>query len=160
VLVRHLVANDFVPVIFGAGHVGRALVGILAPLTGRLLWCDSRREEFPEQVPGRVEIAAEEPLEVIRRAPPGAYFVVMTHSHALDLTLCEAILKRGSFRYLGVIGSRSKRARFEQQLRAQGIAEEDLTRMICQIGVDGIRDKQPAAIAVAVAAQLLQVRER
>ena len=83
----------------------------------------------------------------------------MTHSHSLDLALCEAILQRGDFCYLGLIGSLPKRRRFEKHLREEGYSNADLERLICPIGVEGIRSKEPAAIAVSVAAQLLRVRE-
>jgi xanthine dehydrogenase accessory factor len=73
------------------------------------------------------------------------------------LALCEQVLRRGDFRYLGLIGSASKRARFERRLRDGGIAQSDIDRLTCPIGVPGIPGKTPAEIAIGVAAQLLQV---
>jgi len=81
---------------------------------------------------------------------------VLTHSHALDLALAEAILKRGDFGWFGLIGSATKRARFEHRLREKGMGEALLARMVCPIGLPGIEGKQPGVIAIAVAAQLLQ----
>ena len=84
----------------------------------------------------------------------------MTHSHRLDRDLVEAILRRGDFAYCGLIGSRTKRRRFESRLEAKGLSEELLSRLTCPIGIPGITGKRPAEIAVAVAAQLLQLHEQ
>jgi len=89
-------------------------------------------------------------------APPGAYFLVMTHSHPLDFALCQAILERGDFAWLGLIGSESKAARFRSRLKRAGAPSETLARLVCPIGVAGIESKWPAAIAVGVAAQVMQ----
>jgi xanthine dehydrogenase accessory factor len=147
-------------VLFGAGHVGRALVGVLADLDCRVTWVDARAQEFPRSVPANTQIvAAEAPELEVDRAPSGAHFLVMTHSHPLDFELCERILKRGDFAYLGLIGSVPKRNRFAKYLRREGVSDEVLARLTCPIGVAGVTGKRPATIAVAVAAQLLQVRE-
>lgn len=160
-LIEPLRPCDFHVVLFGAGHVGRALVAVLAGVDCRVTWVDSRREQFPSEVPGNVRsIATAAPEEEVDRAPPGAFFLVMTHSHALDFELCERVLKRGEFRYLGLIGSLPKRNRFLKYLKLEGVSEAALARLTCPIGVPGIAGKQPAAIAIAVAAELLQVRDR
>ena len=97
-----------------------------------------------------------EPVQAeVGLAPPGAFYLVLTHSHALDQAITEAILQRGDFAYLGLIGSASKRARFMGRFERLGIAAETLTRLTCPIGVPGIGGKQPEVIAVAVVAQLL-----
>lgn len=161
VLIEPLRACDFHVVLFGAGHVGRALVAVLAGLDCRVIWVDPRPEQFPAEVPGNVRVVATAaPEEEVDRAPPGAFFLVMTHSHALDFELCERVLKRGEFRYLGLIGSLPKRNRFLKYLKLEGVSEAALARLTCPIGVPGIAGKQPAAIAIAVAAELLQVRDR
>ena len=144
--------------LFGAGHVGRALVPLLAALPLRVTWVDERPLEFPETIPENTRPRAlAAPLEAVGQAPAGALYLVMTHSHQLDLALCEQVLWRGDFRYLGLIGSASKRARFERRLRDGGIAQSDIDRLTCPIGVPGIPGKTPAEIAIGVAAQLLQV---
>jgi xanthine dehydrogenase accessory factor len=144
--------------LFGAGHVGRALVQVLATLPFRVFWVDSRAEEFPGELPGNVEARPSPmPLDDVVAAKPGAYFLVMTHSHPLDLAICEAVLKRHDFRYLGLIGSSTKKARFLRQLRESGLPDDDLEGLVCPIGLPGIGGKKPGEIAVAVAAQLLQV---
>lgn len=148
---------DWHVVLFGAGHVGQALVRALADLPLKITWVDTREAIFPPQVPPNVEVVATDTPEAeVYAAPAGAYFVVMTHSHALDQTLAEQILRRADFAYFGMIGSATKRRAFESRLAARGI---DATRMTCPIGVAGIADKRPAAIAIAVAAELLQRRE-
>lgn len=147
----------FPVVVFGAGHVGKALVHTLAPLGAQITWIDSREGLIPQALPRNVHgqwIAT--PEDAVDAAPRGAYFLVLTHSHDLDLALCERILRRKDFAYLGLIGSRSKRARFEHRLAARGIEPARIGDMVCPIGVAGIRGKTPATIAVAVAAQLLQ----
>jgi xanthine dehydrogenase accessory factor len=145
--------------LFGAGHVGRALVLALAPLPFRVRWIDSRAEAFPRFAPAEVErVEAADPVSEIDAAPDGAFVVVMTHSHPLDLALVARALGQGRFGYVGLIGSATKRARFTSQMRAAGIAEAALERLVCPIGVPGILGKEPAVIAAGVAAQLLQAR--
>lgn len=148
-------------VLFGAGHVGRALVPILGSLPCTVLWVDERDTQFPEVWPANVSIeVTDTPEAVVDQAPPGSYFLVVTHCHALDQRLCRQILKRDDFAYFGLIGSQTKRHKFERRLRERGVPDARLTRMICPIGVPGIRGKAPEIIAVAVAAQLLQAREQ
>jgi xanthine dehydrogenase accessory factor len=138
--------------VFGAGHVGSALVTLLAALDCRVLWVDDRPRQMAAAPRGVV--TGHDPLAAVAEAPAGCHFVVMTHDHRLDERLAEAILRRGDFHWFGMIGSRSKRARFEHRLRQKGLDPGSLTRMICPIGIDGISSKRPQAIALAVAAQL------
>lgn len=160
VLIEPLRACDFHVVLFGAGHVGRALVAVLAGVDCRVSWIDPRPEQFPQELPANVRaVVAPAPEEEVARAPAAAYYLVMTHSHTLDFELCERVLKRGDFRYLGLIGSAPKRNRFRRYLKLEGVPESALARLTCPIGVPGISGKEPASIAVSVAAQLLQVRE-
>jgi xanthine dehydrogenase accessory protein XdhC len=143
--------------LFGAGHVGKALAAALAPLPLRLRWIDGRADAFPEPLPDGIEtVVTERSLAEVEAAPPGAALVVMSHSHALDSMICAAALQRGDFRYLGLIGSRTKRARFERGFRETGIAQERIARLVCPIGGQ-LKDKRPAVIAAMVAAELLQV---
>jgi len=145
--------------VFGAGHVGRALVPALAAAGLPIVWVDARAAEFPPQLPAGVRAAVEEdPCVEVDSAPAGASYFVMTHEHALDQRLAEAILRRGDFAYFGLIGSAAKRRRFEQRLAARGIAAAALQRMTCPIGIAGIAGKRPGEIAIAAAAQLLRVR--
>lgn len=144
--------------LFGAGHVGAALVRALADLPCHVTWIDSRDEQFPSSVPANVTVEVNEfPEDVIDAAPAGASFLVMTHSHPLDMRLAQRILAREDVGWFGLIGSRTKRIQFERRLRSTGIAEARLADMVCPIGIDGIDGKQPAVLAIAVVAQLLQV---
>ena len=147
-------------VLFGAGHVGRALVSVLAGVPSRITWIDGRADQFPEDTPVNVtKVLTEDSETAVDEAPTGAYFLIMTHSHAIDLELVEAVLRRGDFAYLGLIGSATKRARFEQRLRARGFTDKQLRRLTCPIGIGGIAGKSPAAIAISAAAELLRLRE-
>jgi xanthine dehydrogenase accessory factor len=149
-------------VLFGAGHVGAAIVRLLAELPCRVTWVDEREDLFPEHLPANVTVeATDTPEALAEQAAPGASFLVMTHSHALDQRLAEAILKRRSFDedWFGLIGSHTKRKQFEHRLVERGVEQARLDAMVCPIGVPGIEGKQPAVIAVAVAAQLLMVWE-
>ena len=143
--------------LYGAGHVGQALGRILTELPLRLTWVDSRAELFPAALAEGVRIRRDpDSLGTVADAPVGAYFLVMTHSHPLDYALCRAILQRNDFAWLGLIGSASKAARFRSRLRRDGVAAEAIGRLVCPIGIDGIESKWPAAIAVGVAAQVMQ----
>jgi xanthine dehydrogenase accessory factor len=125
-----------------------------------VIWVDARDREFPGELPPRVRrVVSEAAADEIAGLPAGCDVVVMTHSHALDQEIVEAALRRGGeLGYVGVIGSATKRARFTQRLEAKGFPPERIAALVCPIGVEGVRGKQPAEIAIAVAAQLLQRR--
>jgi xanthine dehydrogenase accessory factor len=142
--------------LFGAGHVGRALVLALAPLPFAVEWIDPRADAFPAHVPPNVKLVRpSDPTAAIGSAPAGAFILVMSHSHQLDLALCAAALADGRFPYVGLIGSKSKRARFASQLAAAGIPRERIDALVCPIGIEGIEGKSPAVIAAATVAELL-----
>jgi len=143
--------------LFGAGHVGRALMLALAPLPFDVIWIDPREGAFPAVVPSNVvTIQSENPAGEIAKALPGSFAVVMTHSHALDLEIIDAVLRSPRFAYAGLIGSATKRVRFSKRLREAGVAENRIDGLVCPIGIPGIKSKHPAAIAAATAAQLLE----
>jgi xanthine dehydrogenase accessory factor len=145
-------------VLFGAGHVGHALVRLLGSLPCVVQWVDERDELFPDETPPNVQVeATDTPDAIVDAAPPGAWFLVMTHSHALDFSLASRIMRRRDFSYFGMIGSETKRVKFERRLLERGVELERLAQMTCPIGVEGIVDKAPAAIAIAVCAQLLRL---
>ncbi len=159
-VIETVVNPDFNIAVFGAGHVGAAVVPLLAKLDCNVRWIDSRRNIF-RALPANVRaIEAAEPALEVAAMPPGSYFLVMTHSHAIDYEIVSRILMRNDAAYCGLIGSVSKRRRFEKRFRAQGIGDSQLVKLTCPIGVDGISGKKPAEIAVAVAAELLQSRDR
>lgn len=142
--------------VFGAGHVGRALVPLLASLPCRVRWIDSRENEFPDALPaGVLKIVNEEPLDEVAELPVGSYCIVMTHNHQLDLELTAAILKRGDFGYFGLIGSKTKRVKFEHRLRDRGYDATQLQRMRCPMGLAEVKGKLPIEIAVSIAAEII-----
>ena len=144
--------------LYGAGHVGRSLAGMLVQLPLRLQWLDSRTGQFP---PGAMDysrvLSEPELIRTVAEAPAGTFFLVMTHDHALDYELCRAVLLRQDAVWLGLIGSQSKAARFRSRLRRAGFHDQAIGRMVCPIGIAGVKSKWPAAIAVAIAAQLMQI---
>jgi xanthine dehydrogenase accessory factor len=142
--------------VWGAGHVGRALVSVLAPLPGiAVTWVDVSAERFPDLVPeGVTVVPASDPAVVADHAPLGAEHLVMTFSHPLDLELCHRLLVRG-FRSCGLIGSATKWGRFRSRLKALGHEAAEIGRIRCPIG-DPSLGKHPQAIAVGVVAELLR----
>ncbi|UMR32828.1 xanthine dehydrogenase accessory protein XdhC [Massilia sp. MB5] len=147
-------------VLFGAGHVGAAIVRALGELPCRVTWVDEREEMFPADLPPNVTVeATDAPEALVAAAPPGSSYLVMTHSHPLDQRLTEAILARGQVGWFGLIGSKTKRMQFEHRLQARGFAQERIAAMVCPVGLPGITNKAPAVIAASVCAQLLTVWE-
>jgi xanthine dehydrogenase accessory factor len=148
----------------GAGHVGHAIATLLATLDVRCDWIDERDEAFapattlgtpwPDSIQHRVVDGAE---REIGAAPAGAFFLVLTHDHALDLRIVDAALRRDDAGFVGVIGSKSKRERFRHRLAQRGMSAERIARLQCPIGLAAIVGKQPEVIALGVVAQLLQL---
>jgi xanthine dehydrogenase accessory factor len=215
-MTETIASRPFDVVLFGAGHVGAALVRVLTTLRCVVTWVDSRDAQVADafastgalrpsgtsqpaartqpagalqpagtfspvgalqphgtagtpnlpvvpalrRAPNLVIDENDAPLSAVDAAPPNAYFVVMTHNHAVDHELAVAILRRRDYAYFGMIGSKTKRKQFEHLLAARGIDPAQIARMTCPIGVEGITDKAPESIAVAVAAQLLRVVEQ
>ncbi|MFT4272954.1 MAG: xanthine dehydrogenase accessory protein XdhC [Pantoea sp.] len=146
--------------VYGAGHVGQALVQLLATLPCHITWIDSRTAQFRNVPEGVTVCQVDDPLDCVAEAAPGSYFVVMTHHHPLDLALSEAILRRGDFRYAGVIGSETKAQRFRYRLEGKGIPADTLARLRCPLGLPDVKGKLPAEIAVAVAGEIISVYQR
>ena len=146
-------------VMFGAGHVGRALAELFGRLPLRVRWVDARAQEFPPALAPNVEPhCTDTPTAEVRAAPAGAVFLVLTHSHALDFELVEAILARDDFRFCGLIGSQTKRARFAHRLHARGIEEARIARLHCPVGLPGLPGKEAEVIALAIAAEVMRLR--
>ena len=144
--------------VWGAGHVGRALVGVLAPLPDMAItWVDVAADRFPDTVPtGVTVLPAPDPAAAVALAPRGAEHLILTFSHALDLDLCHRLLGHG-FAACGLIGSATKWARFRARLAALGHAPAQIARIACPIG-DPALGKHPQAIALGVGAQMLRPR--
>ncbi|SFB99001.1 xanthine dehydrogenase accessory protein XdhC [Massilia yuzhufengensis] len=146
--------------LFGAGHVGAAIVRALAELPCRVTWVDERDDLFPAVLPANATVeATDTPESLVANAAHGTTFLVMTHSHALDLRLSHAILSRPGHDWFGLIGSETKRRQFEHRLRERGVDSARLAEMVCPVGLPGIEGKAPAVIAASVAAQLLSLWE-
>lgn len=146
--------------LFGAGHVGRALILALAPLPVTIDWIDPRPDAFPSAVPGNVtKRAPADPVAVLADAPAGSFVFIMSHSHALDLAITDAALRNENIAHVGLIGSRTKRARFERRLVAADVPQPRIAGLICPVGIDAITGKEPAVIAASVAAQILVLDE-
>jgi len=159
-LLEPVLPSGFNIAVFGAGHVGAATVDVLSRLDCDIRWIDSRRAMFPASVPGNVTtVESAAPAREVAAMPPESAYLVMTHSHPLDFDICDQVLRRGDAAYCGLIGSHAKRARFERSLRKRGLPDATLAHLTCPIGVSGIDSKKPADIAIAVAAELLRIRD-
>ena len=157
---ENIVGTNFNIAVFGAGHVGSAVVRSLSALDCNIRWIDSRRNIF-RSTPANVRaVETTDPALEVAAMPARGCYLIMTHSHAIDFEICDRILRRQDFAYCGLIGSMSKRRRFEKRLRSAGVQEREIDRLICPIGVDGITGKKPAEIAVAATAEVLQAWER
>ncbi|MDD2918172.1 xanthine dehydrogenase accessory protein XdhC [Rhodoferax sp.] len=148
--------------LFGGGHVAAALVQVLGRLPFLVHWLDSRDGIFPDTLPGNVHAEHSEPVQgAVAALATGARVLIMSFSHAEDLDVVAACLLRqrlrGDLPFIGLIGSRSKWATFSHRLAERGFSEMELAQVTCPIGITGIAGKAPEVIAVAVAAQLLQV---
>ena len=155
---------DRMPVVlFGGGHVGHALADVLARLPVALHWIDSREGIFPAGLPAHVVCEHSEPVQAaVKDLTPGSCVLIMSFSHAEDLDVLTQCLarqrKEQDLPYIGLIGSKTKWATFTHRLQARGYRAEELVHVTCPIGLPGIEGKEPEVIALAVAAQLLQVR--
>ncbi len=159
-IMEPVVSSNLNIAVFGAGHVGAATVNTLSTLDCNVRWIDSRRSIFPERLPDNVQkIESEQPELEVAAMPADSCYLVMTHSHPLDQAIIQQVLARPDIRYCGLIGSLSKRRQFEKRLRKLGMAQECFDRLTCPIGIDRIAGKKPAEIAIAVAAELLQLGE-
>ncbi len=146
----------------GAGHVGRAIARLLATLDVRVDWIDEREAWPPPDAgtadwPAHIRTLVTDAAEAeVAQAKAGAFFLVLTHRHDLDERITEAILRRGDFGFLGLIGSLTKRQRFVRRFEQRSIAPASIARLVCPIGLPGIEGKEPEVIALATVAQLLQ----
>ena len=153
--------------LYGAGHVGRAIVRALSALHCVVDWIDEREEEFPARFdawggawPRHIRKVCVDAIEAeVALAPAGAFYLVLTHQHDLDQRISEAILQRGDFGFFGLIGSKTKKQRFIHRFEQRGFEAALIERMTCPIGIDGIQGKEPEIIAVSVAAQLVRLSE-
>jgi xanthine dehydrogenase accessory factor len=162
--LRVRLARQHLPLaLFGGGHVGQALVEVLARLPFAVRWIDSRDSVFPAQPPANVVCEHSAPVQsAVDDLVPASHVLIMSFSHAEDLDIVQACLRRlrraDDLPYVGLIGSRTKWASFRHRLRERGFGDDELARVTCPIGIGGVPGKEPEVIAIAVAAQLLQFR--
>ena len=147
--------------LFGGGHVGQAIAQLLADLPFDVLWVDSRDEAFPPETPAHVRCEHSDPVQAaVVDMAPGSRVVIMSFSHAEDFEIVTACLQRqreqGDVPFIGLIGSKTKWASFQRRLRERGFSDAELAHVTCPIGMPGIAGKEPAVVAVATVAQLLQ----
>ena len=147
--------------LFGGGHVGKAIVNILSTLPLQVMWIDSRDEIFPADLRQNITCEHSAPVQAaVADLPAGSRVLIMSFSHAEDLDIVAACLKRqrekSDLPFIGLIGSKTKWATFRHRLSERGFSEAELAQVTCPIGIDGIKGKEPEVIAVAVAAQLLR----
>ena len=146
--------------VFGAGHVGQAIVQVLATLPCQVQWVDGRDAVFPPCLPANVRIVeTDHPAGKVRAIPAHADVLVLTHSHALDLDICLELIQRGDLAYIGLIGSETKAATFRKRFEQRGYVGADLARISCPIGQRQLRSKHPGVIAVGVASDLIERRQ-
>jgi len=153
--------SNFNIVIFGAGHIAKSLIKILEEVDCQVSWFDSRLELFPEKCASHIQThPMTQPELAVESCKPNSYFLVMTHDHALDQQLCEAILSRGDSRYCGLIGSATKGLKFRQRLMKKGYVQQELEQLTCPVGLSSLKSKKPMEIAVSISAELLQLRDK
>jgi xanthine dehydrogenase accessory factor len=142
--------------VFGAGHVGTALTGILQQLPCRLRWVDSREGQHSEGLPSNVvAVSSDDPAAEVKTMAAASYYLIMTHSHPQDFEILEAILKRGDARYIGLIGSETKWRRFQLRLEHKGYDAQMYKSVHCPVGLIEVPGKMPVEVAVSIAGQVI-----
>ncbi|MEH6570179.1 MAG: xanthine dehydrogenase accessory protein XdhC [Halioglobus sp.] len=158
VLFESFKACDFNIMLFGAGHVGAALTGILQQLPCKISWVDNREALHPQTLPGNINpILSEQPADEVADMPAGSYFLIMTHNHQLDFEILEAVLKRGDAKYVGLIGSDTKWRRFKMRMEHKGHCKEFYEQVHCPVGLEAVPGKRPIEVAVSVAGELIAI---
>jgi xanthine dehydrogenase accessory factor len=156
VLMESFVQQGLNLTVFGAGHVAKALMTILAGLPGQVRWVDSREDQFPADVASNIKKTVEEfPMDVIKTLPSNSQLLILTHNHQLDFELVEAALNRGDFSFIGCIGSNTKAQRFQMRLGHKNFSQSKIDSLICPVGLLDIPGKLPMEVAVSMAAQLI-----
>jgi xanthine dehydrogenase accessory factor len=147
--------------LFGAGHVGKALATILGQLPIRVRWVDSRENEFPQHLPANCcRIISDSPAHEVASMPAGSYYIIMTHNHPLDFSITEAAIKRGDARYIGLIGSQTKWRRFCMRFDHRGYEPELYQPVRCPVGLAQVPGKLPMEVATSIAAEVISEYQR
>lgn len=157
VLLESFVQQGLNLTVFGAGHVGKALMTILGEMPGQVRWVDNRPDMFPTTCAGNIEmIHMPEPQDIIASLPTNSQILVLTHNHQLDFELVQLALKRNDFSYVGCIGSKTKAQRFKMRLQHRQLSPEQIEQFICPVGHLDIPGKLPIEVAVSMVGQLIQ----
>ncbi len=152
--------------VFGAGHVGRALIKILADLPCRVWWVDERESMLPQDadlaaLPENVTAVCDtDAVDAVARMPDHSYYLVMTHNHQLDYDLCRTLLKRGDAHYIGLIGSHTKWQRFKLRFEHRGIDAGCYQQIHCPVGLSAVSGKLPMEVAVSIAAEIIHTYQQ
>lgn len=160
VLFESFAATGVNIMVFGAGHVAKALLPILAQLPCQITWVDERSEQFPtnlEKYHNVQKLVCDAPEYEVQNMPINSYYIVMTHNHQTDFEITQAILNRGDFTYLGLIASTTKWRRFQQRYKHRDIDPQQVARMHCPIGLPHVSGKLPMEVAVSIAAQVINI---
>ncbi len=161
VLLEVMAACPFRVTVFGAGHVAKALMPILGGLSCRVLWVDSRADQFPAECPANVTtLVAEQPQKVVPDLPDGSDMLILTHNHQLDFELCQVALRHGGLRYIGMIGSATKAERFRKRLLQRKFTPEQICRITSPVGLTEVPGKLPMEVAVSIAGQLITIEHQ
>lgn len=161
VLMETFSGCDFHIGLFGAGHVAKALVTILAGLPCKVTWVDSREAEFPADVPANVtQVISDQPTYELEQLPNGSDVLILTHNHQLDYELCLSAIKHGNLRHVGLIGSLTKAERFVKRMQHRGIDQTDIDRITCPVGLSDVPGKLPMEVAVSIAGQLIAIENK
>lgn len=156
ILFESFAAAEVNIMLFGAGHVGKALVSVLAHLPCRVHWVDSREQEFPETLPGNtIRIVSDTPAAEVKTLPPGSYYIVMTHNHPLDFDITQAALERKDAAYVGLIGSNTKWQRFKMRFEHRRYKQDFYAPVRCPIGLSEVPGKLPMEVAVSIAGEII-----
>lgn len=143
-------------VLFGAGHVAKALVTILAELPWRVTWVDERLDQFPSHVPANIRIHhTDDPVGDAPALCSGKQVLILTHNHQLDFDLCRALLTDGTYAGLGLIGSETKADRFRKRLDHRGFSADAIDSVRCPVGRPDVPGKRPMEVAISISAELL-----
>ena len=142
--------------LFGAGHVGTALITILGQLPCRVEWVDSREAQFPASLPENVTaLVSDSPALEVACMPAASYYIIMTHNHPLDYAITEAVIKRGDARYVGLIGSTTKWRRFQMRFDHRGYSPADIASVRCPVGLGAVPGKLPMEVATSIAGEII-----
>lgn len=143
--------------LYGAGHVGRAVMDVTGGLPLDRFWIDTHQDRFPDTIADDISVIhATDPAQIPQYAPDGAIHLVMSYSHQIDLEICASVLKAGSCSHIGLIGSQTKWARFRSRLKDMGFAEDRINSIQCPVGLTAISGKEPVRVALSVAGQLAE----